>query len=235
MIPKIIHYCWFGGKDLPDSALKCIESWKRNMPEYEIKRWDESNFDVNGIAYISEAYEMKKYAFVSDYARFKILYENGGVYFDTDVEIIRPLDKIVMAGPFMGVEKNNQINPGLGMGSCRMMPFIGEMLKHYSTLRFLKEDGSINYDTVVFYTTNKLREYGWTGKEKEIAGFKIYNKDYFCPLDYETNKLTITKNTHTIHHYSATWITPKQMLYRKIKHLFGEEFACFCSSIIKRK
>lgn len=235
MIPKIIHYCWFGGNNLPASALKCIESWKKFMPEYEIKRWDESNFDVNEISYTAEAYKIKKYAFVSDYARFKILYDNGGIYLDTDVEIIKPLDEILNHGPYLGQEKGISVNPGLGMAAEPKMPFIRKILNHYSELHFIKEDGSINYDTVVFHTTNKLYEYGWTGKEKEIAGFKIYSKDYFCPLDYETNKLTLTENTHTIHHYSQTWITPDQMLYRKVKQLFGERFAKFCSSVIKRK
>lgn len=235
MIPKIIHYCWFGGQDLPDSALKCIESWKRFMPDYEIKRWGESNFNVNEIAYTAEAYKMKKYAFVSDYARFRILYEHGGVYLDTDVEIIKPLHEILNQGPFLGQETGISINPGLGIAASPKMPFIREILQYYSEMNFFREDGSINYDTVVFHTTNKLREHGWTGKEKEIAGFKIYGKEYFCPLDYLTNKLTITENTHTIHHYSATWITPQQMLYRKVKQLFGEKFARFCSSIIKRK
>ena len=104
MIPKIIHYCWFGRNPLPESAIKCINSWKKFFPDYEIKEWNEDNFDVNIIPYTKEAYEAKKYAFVSDYARFWILYHHGGLYFDTDVEVIKAMDDIIELGPFMGVE-----------------------------------------------------------------------------------------------------------------------------------
>ena len=123
MIPKVIHYCWFGGNPLPPLALKCIESWKTFLPGYEIKEWNESNFDVNSIAYTREAYEARKYAFVSDYARFHILYHHGGLYFDTDVELIRPIDDIVARGAFMGCECEAKpgatapaVAPGLGLG-----------------------------------------------------------------------------------------------------------------------
>lgn len=199
------------------------------MPDYEIKRWDERNFNVHESAYSAEAYKMGKYAFVSDYARFKILYENGGIYLDTDVEIIKPLDDILKEGPYMGIENGMSVNPGLGLATFPNDSLVEEIIRLYSSLHFLKEDGTINYDTVVYYTTNKLKELGWTGKESTVAGFRIYPQEYFCPLDYETGKLKITENTHTIHHYSATWITSRQMLYRKIKQLFGERFARFCS------
>ena len=115
MIPKIIHYCWFGGNPLPASALKCIESWRKYCPDYEIKEWNESNYDVNKIRYSSQAYQAKKYAFVSDYARFDILYQWGGLYFDTDVEVIRPIDDILAKGAFLGLETSETVNPGLGM------------------------------------------------------------------------------------------------------------------------
>ena len=125
-IPKVIHYCWFGGKPLPRSAEKCIASWKKFLPEYEIVRWDESNFNVNAIPYTREAYAAGKYAFVSDYARFWILYHNGGVYFDTDVEVINNLDDILSRGNFMGVEQQNDeiitVAPGLGIGHYGKSP-----------------------------------------------------------------------------------------------------------------
>lgn len=129
MIPKKIHYCWFGRNPLPESALKCIASWRKYLPDYEIIEWNEDNFDVNSIPYTRQAYESKKYAFVSDYARFKILYEHGGLYFDTDVEVIRPMDDIIAKGPFMGFEINpcterpqGAVNPGLGLGAVAQMP-----------------------------------------------------------------------------------------------------------------
>ena len=122
-IPKIIHYCWFGGKPLPKSAIKCINSWKKFFPDYEIKEWNESNFDVNMIPYTKEAYAAKKYAFVSDFARFWVPHEYGGIYFDTDVEVIRPMDDIIARGAYLGMENRTAINPGLGMAAPAGHPF----------------------------------------------------------------------------------------------------------------
>ena len=131
MIPKIIHYCWFGRNPLPDSAKKCIESWRKFFPEYEIKEWNEDNFDVHLIPYVEEAYNAKKYAFVSDYARFWILYFYGGVYFDTDVEVIRPMDDILAKGGFMGVQHDYFLNPGLGMASVAYHQIYKFILYYY--------------------------------------------------------------------------------------------------------
>ena len=132
-IPKVIHYCWFGGKPLPRSAEKCIASWKKFLPEFEIVRWDESNFDVNAIPYTREAYAVGKYAFVSDYARFWILYHTGGVYFDTDVEVIKNIDDVLSKGNFLGVEQQNDeiitVAPGLGIGVCRENALFGKMIE----------------------------------------------------------------------------------------------------------
>ena len=127
MIPKIIHYCWFGRNPLPESALKCIASWRKFFPDYEIVEWNEDNFDVNTIPYTAQAYAAKKYAFVSDYARLKILYDHGGLYFDTDVEVIKPFDDILAGGAFMGCEltaaQGCAVNPGLGLGVSAVRDF----------------------------------------------------------------------------------------------------------------
>ena len=139
MIPKIIHYCWFGGKPLPKLAKKCIASWKKFCPDYEIKEWNESNFDLNSCTYVKEAYDSKKYAFVSDYARFWILHRYGGVYFDTDVELLKSIDDILADGAFMGVEnfvaEQNKakisINPGLGIAAEPGMLIYQEILDFY--------------------------------------------------------------------------------------------------------
>lgn len=118
MIPKVIHYCWFGGNPLPDSAKKCISSWRKYLPDYEIKEWNERNFDVKSIPYTREAYRLKKFAFVSDYARMWILYHYGGIYFDTDVEVIKPFNDIIQRGNFMGFEaQHNNL-----LGSSRATP-----------------------------------------------------------------------------------------------------------------
>lgn len=214
MIPKVIHYCWFGGNELPESALRCIESWKKFCPDYEIKEWNESNFDVQCCDYVREAYEAKRWAFVSDYARFRILYENGGVYFDTDVELIRPIDDLLAKGGFMGAENaapggRGRLNvaPGLGLAVAPGNELYSEMLEIYRYTHFVKADGSRNLKTVVAYTTELLRKNGLEDKNdiQQVAGIFIYPKEYFCPLDYESGELTMTENTRSIHHYSATW------------------------------
>ncbi len=241
MIPKTIHYCWFGRNPLPPLAQKCIASWRKYLPNYEIKEWNEDNFDVNAIPYTREAYAAKKYAFVSDYARFKILYEEGGLYFDTDVEVIRPLDDIIARGPFMGCERDATgatapaVAPGLGLGVNPGLGLYKEILNFYSTLQFQKnEKGS--YDTVVDYTTQILCRHGL----KNISGLQqvgevwVYPRDFFCPISTTTGKETITPNTVCIHHYSGSWLSPSQQIYRKIRNLFGDKVARVISKTIKK-
>lgn len=204
MIPKVINYCWFGENKLPESAEKCIESWRKYCPNYEIKEWNETNFDLKCCSYVEEAYSAKKWAFVSDYARFWIIYNYGGVYFDTDVELIKPIDDIVKTGPFMGCETENECNPGLGIGSPAGMKFYKEILSFYESIHF-KNDGNI--ETVVDYTSKLLKSHGWecNGSIENVEGINIYPKEYFCPMNYLTGKINISGNTRSIHHYTASW------------------------------
>lgn len=239
-IPHIIHYCWFGHNPLPPLAQKCIASWRKFLPDYEIKEWNEENFDVNAIPYTSEAYAAKKYAFVSDYARFKILYEQGGLYFDTDVEVIRPLDDIIARGPFMGCERDASgatapaVAPGLGLGVNPGLGLYKEILDFYATQHFQK-NAKGSYDTVVDYTTQILCRHGL----KDIPGIQhvadvwIYPKEYFCPICIDTGKMTISNNTVCIHHYSGSWLKPSQQIYRKIRTLLGDKVARAISKTIK--
>ena len=230
MIPKIIHYCWFGGKPLPKSAEKCIASWKKYLPDYEIKRWDESNFDVNAIPYTREAYAACKFAFVSDYARFWILYHYGGVYFDTDVEVIRPIDDIINRGGFLGVESNRNgiytVNPGLGFAATQGSAVIGEMVNLYSTFHFINTDGASDLKNIVEITTDYLSSKGLqnTDEIQDCCGFTIYPKDYFCPIDYDTRELKITENTRTIHHYAESWVPRSTRFKNALSRLFGKRF-----------
>ena len=230
MIPKIIHYCWFGGKPLPKSAEKCIASWKKYLPDYEIKRWDESNFDVNAIPYTREAYAACKYAFVSDYARFWILYHYGGVYFDTDVEAINNMDDIISAGNFMGVEQQNDdritVAPGLGIGVIRENSLFGQMIEVYSRAHFLNDDGTPCLKNIVEITTEQLQKYVLRNisEIQECCGFTMYPKDYFCPIDYDTRELKITENTRTIHHYAESWIPRSTRFKNALSRLFGKRF-----------
>lgn len=217
MIPKIIHYCWFGGNPLPELAKKCIASWHKYLPDYEIKEWNENNFDIHLMPYVEEAYRLKKFAFVSDVARFWILYHYGGIYFDTDVEVIKPFDDIIERGAFMGCEGNDplkqniEINPGLGMGVEKNNKFYQEMLEFYSN-QILECDSHCDpLLTIVPLTTKKLETHGYKSllaeKIQNIEGINIYPIEYFCPINYYTGKIEITENTHSIHHYSASWMT----------------------------
>jgi len=213
MIPKIIHYCWFGGNPLPSEALMCIASWKRFFPDYQIKEWNESNFDVRAIPYIQQAYDAKKYAFVSDYARFWILYHEGGLYFDTDVEVIKPMDSIIAQGAFMGCETSPTpscpeitVNPGLCLGVEKGHPLYKALLDLYATLTFQIPDGSPSYKTVVGITTEFLEQHGLqtSSSIQNIEGINIYPKEYFCPISI-SGDTQITDHTYSIHHYAQSW------------------------------
>ena len=196
MIPKIIHYCWFGRNPLPELAQKCIASWKKYLPDYEIKEWNEDNFDVNIIPYTAEAYAMKKYAFVSDYARFWILYRYGGIYFDTDVEVIRPIDDIIAKGNFMGYETDP--NPKRGDA--------GSVAPGHIATKVLCDNGLKNVTGI-----------------QEVDGCYIYPAEFFCPINVTTGRIHVEKNTRTIHHYAGTWVDKKFSLKEVVKRIIPEK------------
>lgn len=241
-IPKKIHYCWFGGKPLPRSARKCITSWKKYFPDYEVIEWNEQNYDVNQIPYISQAYQAKKYAFVSDYARFDILYQHGGVYFDTDVEVIKSFHDILEKGAFFGCEIDGNPNhgadkhiievaPGLGMAAEAGQTLYRAILDYYSTQQFFDGQGRMNAETVVRRVTQLLLQQGLKDEKgfQQVKGINIYPKEYFNPLDNNTGKLTLTKNTYSIHWYTMSWMNLPQKLRsritRPIHRIFGDD--CF--------
>ena len=223
-IPRVIHYCWFVGNPLPEEAQRCIDSWKKICPDYQIRRWDETNYDINCCPYVQEAYQQKKWAFVSDYARYDILNTYGGIYLDTDVELIRPIEDILGKGSFMGMERQASdkavavVAPGLGMGMTANHPFCREVLSQYSQIHFLNQDGSCNQTTIVKYTTDLLKRHGLKDSDdiQCVAGIWIYPWDYFCPMGFETGELHITENTRSIHHYASSWFTEEE----KKVHLF---------------
>jgi mannosyltransferase OCH1-like enzyme len=247
MIPKKIHYCWFGGKPLNKLGKKCLKSWKKHFPDYEIIEWNESNFDFNCCQYVKEAYEAKKWAFVSDYARYKILYEQGGIYFDTDVEVIKDFGDILEKGSFMGCENTDYkkaiaINPGLGCAMAPGLDFCREILDDYEKSSFLNEDGSPNLYTIVERTTELLKKYGLKEKTDEIqqvAGINIFPVEYFAPIDMRNGKITITEKTRSIHRYAASWESKYNVsrgkIYRFISVHFGEKIAFVFKKLLGRK
>lgn len=240
-IPKVIHYCWFGGAELSDLTIKCIRSWKKYCPDYEIKQWDESNFDMNCCVYVQEAYSMKKWAFVSDYARFWILYNYGGVYLDTDVEIIKSIDDIVDAGAFMALEpykvagykKRLSISSGLGIGASSGLDLYKSILEGYDKSHFTPPNEKKSTETVGLRVTKLFKSKGFIEKDEfqEIDGIKIYPTDYFCPLDYYTGIMRLTENTVCIHHYGMSWQSEfdKRMkkLERKYRLALGNRIGYF--------
>jgi len=182
------------------------------MPDYEIKEWNEENFNINILPYVKEAYAAKKYAFVSDYARFYILYKYGGIYFDTDVEMVRPLYDIVARGPFMGCEQDDigrsaaRVAPGLGLGATPGISLYKELLEMYAGLHF--SYSVANLKTVVEYTSELLLKHDIQKVGDGILcveGVYIYPAEYFSPKSYVTRKINITANTRTIHHFAGTW------------------------------
>ena len=219
-IPKVIHYCWFGGNPLPDIAIKCINSWKKNLPSYEIKEWNESNFDVNCCKYVQEAYNAKKWAFVSDFARFWILYNFGGLYFDTDVEMLKPIDDIMTTGPFMGMESKGVVAPGLGIAASCGLPLYKEILDDYINSNFYKFPGVQEDENVVGKTTRILKKHGFDvtlNTIQNVDGITIYPSEYFAPMNYFTKEINITENTRTIHLYAATWVNPEEVKINILK------------------
>lgn len=218
-IPKIIHYCWFGGNPLSQEAIDCIESWKQKCPDYQIKEWNENNFDINCCTYIREAYKEKKWAFVSDYARFWILYNFGGIYFDTDVKVIKSISPIIEKGPFMAWEENGDeaegpyVAPGLGLAFEEKNSLCWQILKKYESIHFLNKDGTINtFDNVVRISSEILKNNGLIFDKtfQVVSGVNIYPAEYFCPMNKFTGDVNVTDNTFSIHLYAATWLSDKE-------------------------
>ncbi len=230
MIPKKIHYCWFGGKEKPKEVLKCIDSWKKYCPDYEIIQWDENNFDVNAHPYTKQAYELKKWAFVSDYARLWIVYNEGGIYLDTDVEVLKNLDDLLDNEAYMGFEDKKYVANGLGFGAVKNHPFILKNMKAYDKESIIGKDGKLDPVSCPVYTTNLLREGGLTddnGTVQNVCGVTIYPKDRLCPYNYITGVMNITDNTYSIHLYSMTWLGKAQVIkskFTKIIHRLSGKY-----------
>lgn len=214
MITKTIHYCWFGRNPLPESAKICIASWKKYCPDYEILEWHEDNVDLSDCPlYVRQAYEAKKWSFVTDYVRLKVVCEQGGIYMDTDVELVRPLDKFLSHRAYFGFEDGKYIATGLGFGAEKGLPLLKEMMADYETISFIQPDGTFDHIPCPKRNTACLLKYGLNqNNTRQIleGDILILPSDFFCPKDYETGLLTRTRNTHSIHHYDASWFSKEQ-------------------------
>lgn len=227
MIPKVIHYCWFGNNPLPDIAIRCIESWKRLCPHYEIRLWSEDNFDLNSCPYILEAYEERRWAFVSDYARLKIIYESGGIYLDTDVEVLHSFDNLLSHPCFLGTEigKNGGglVNTGLGFGAEKKNRIVKAMLEQYEGIHFRGANGVCDATPCPERNTAPLVELGFKYSRNTVwktDDVVVYPPEYFSPMNYLTGEARITENSYSIHHYSALWISDKDRdMMRRIEEL----------------
>ena len=228
MIPHTIHYCWFGGKPLSTIAQKCIESWKKYCPNYEIIEWNEANFDIKCCNYVREAYEAKRWAFVADYVRLYVLNVYGGIYMDTDVEVIKPLDDILNYEAVSGFETEKTIQTGL-MACQKGQKLFAEFLHEYDNIHFIDSDGTYDTTTNVVRITNACFKYGFVPNNKlqTIQNLTIFPKEYFCPKDYNTGEINITKNTIAIHHFEGSWITDteKKIIQdsKRFSRIFGSK------------
>lgn len=217
-IPKIIHYCWLGRNPKPKSVLKCIESWKKYCPDYEIIEWNEDNLDLSSNLYSKQAYDAKAWAFATDYFRLWIVYTHGGIYLDTDVQVIKPLDPLLKNRAFMGFENEQMLNTGLGFGAEAGSEFIYRNMQAYTSLAYRNDDGTFNRRPAPEYSTEVAKAFGLTadtGKLQSVLDLTCYPREYFSPKDYFTGRIRTTRNTYTIHHYSSTWFTQEEQAQRK--------------------
>lgn len=217
MIPKKIHYCWFGKNPLPKEVIKCIDSWKKWCPDYEIIEWNESNYDLDKNEYVRETYSRKKWAFLTDYVRLDVIYNEGGIYLDTDVELIKPIDDLLNLECFLGMEQPGKVATGLGFGAVKGNEFIKENKEYYEKNSFISADGEFKKVICVEITSNLLINKGMkvSNTLQDIGKIRVFPTEYFCPLKLGTNKLNITKNTYSIHHYTASWKSNNKLI-RKI-------------------
>lgn len=228
MIPKIIHYCWFGKNPQPKLAIKCIDSWKKHCLNYKIIEWNEDNFDIRSNTYVREAYESKKWAFVSDYVRLYALCRYGGIYMDTDVEVLKPLDTFLKEKAFSGFEAYDRVPTGI-MGSEKSHPFFTMLLDYYTDKRFVLDDGRFDYTTNVEIITKYCctRGLNLNNTKQTIENFTLYPSDYFCPKDCITKEVNLTPNSYTIHHFDGSWVSKTKkincQIRMTIKNILGKQ------------
>lgn len=224
---KVIHYCWFGGNPKSKTIERCIESWKTYFPDYTQIEWNESNFDINHNIYVKQAYDAKKWAFVSDYVRFWALEQYGGLYFDTDVEVIKSFDTLLHDEAFAGFETDKFVAPGLVLYAKEAHNSIIKATKeYYDSAKFLDADGNRIKKNVCGIFTGVIEGYGFipNGKKQQCASMTIYPKEFFCPFDDATGILTKTENTYSIHWYDKTWVAKRKIIRNRVMRIVHRVF-----------
>ena len=223
-IQKIIHYCWFGKGKKSKLMKKCMKTWSKYFPDYKIIEWNEENFDINQNEYVKEAYKNKKYAFVSDYARLYALYNYGGIYFDTDIEVMKEFDDIINDRDIYAFEKKDLIMTGV-MIARKKSRIIEKFIKVYDNLKFVNKDGTFNLVPNTYRLTEILKEYGLICNNKkqtlENNVADIYPIEYFCAYDMDNSHFIPTENTYTIHHYDGSWVSGKQKILKRFKRILA--------------
>ncbi len=237
MIPKTIHYCWFGNKPLDSKSKKCIASWKKYNLGYQIIEWNEKNFDIKSNQYVYEAYQSKKYAFVTDYVRLYVLYLYGGIYMDTDVEVLKPLDCFLKLPAFSGFERYNKIPTGI-IGSEKNNKWIELLLRDYDTRTFMLDDGKLDMTTNVELITNKsIANYPLilNNTEQHLKDFSIFPFDWFCAKDLSDGKIKVTENTFTIHHFAGSWESRNNKFRGKVYRFINRYFGKSAAELVRKK
>jgi len=223
-IPRVIHYCWFGGKEKPDIVKRCIQSWELHLQGYEIFEWNEDSFDIKSNTYIRQAYEAGKFAFVSDYVRVHALYHYGGIYMDTDVEVFKSFDDLLHHASFWGFEQENYIATST-IGAAKGNKLIQRFLESYESKSFVREDGTFDDLTNVAIVTRMLVELGLqqNGQYQELEGIGVfYPQTYFSPYDYINCRKFMTEHTYAMHHFHKSWLSPKARLKSKVKTIAAQ-------------
>ena len=215
MIPKVIHYCWFGRGEKPELVIKCLKSWKEFCPDYQIIEWNEDNYDIaSAPLFVRQALEAKKWAFATDYIRYQLVYEHGGIYLDTDVEVVRCLDSFLSNDAYFGFQKtSNKVASGLGFGAIKNYFFLHELMNQYDGIPFIRQDGTMYITTCLERELPVFIKHGLLldGKEQLLENeIHIYPADYFSPYDFYTGWMKKTKNTASIHWFSASWYDDEQ-------------------------
>ena len=235
MIPKKIHYCWFGRGEKPKLAQKCIASWKQFCPDYEIIEWNEDNFDVNGNAYVRYCYENKKWAFLSDYARLAVVCQYGGIYFDTDVEVIAPVDELLKNEAFYAFENDQYIATGLGFGAEANHVTVRKMIEEYGKA-MPKQGEDFSFVGCPTRNTDALLPLGLerNGTYQVVSGAAILPQDYMNPYEDATGRLNKTANTVSIHWYSKSALPQKMIIRSRITRVFHRLFGVDCFGFVKK-